>query len=94
MKNKVAPPFKTAEVDILYGQGIDRMGELVDLGVEYEIIEKAGAWFSYNGEKLGQGRENAKKTLRENSELAQEIEEKLFAKFNPVSTDEVSEEME
>lgn len=94
VKNKVAPPFKTAEVDILYGQGIDRMGELVDLGVEYEIIEKAGAWFSYNGEKLGQGRENAKKTLRENSELAQEIEEKLFAKFNPVSTDEVSEEME
>lgn len=78
VKNKVASPFKTCEIDIVFGKGIDRIGELIDLGVEHDLVEKAGAWFSYNGEKLGQGRENAKTFLRENPEVAQEIEMKLF----------------
>ena len=66
VKNKVAPPFKTVDFDIMYGEGISKVGELIDLGVKDGIVEKAGAWFSYNGEKLGQGRENAKQVLREN----------------------------
>ena len=81
VKNKVAPPFKTVEVDILYGMGIDRMGELIDLGVEQDLVEKAGSWYSYQGEKLGQGRENAKKYLRENPSLAEEIERLLLEKI-------------
>ena len=81
VKNKVAAPFKTCEIDIVFGKGIDRIGELIDLGVEHDLVEKAGAWFSYNGEKLGQGRENAKAFLRENAEIAQEIEMKLFEKL-------------
>ncbi len=81
VKNKVAPPFKTVEVDILYGIGIDRMGELIDLGVQYELVEKAGSWYSYQMEKLGQGRENAKKYLRENPSLAEEIERLLLEKI-------------
>ncbi len=74
VKNKVAPPFKEAEFDIMYGEGISRLGEIVDLGVESKVIEKAGAWFSYKGERLGQGRENAKNTLRENKDLCARIE--------------------
>ena len=74
VKNKVAPPFKTAEVDIIYGKGISKMGELVDLAVANNIINKAGAWFSYQGNKIGQGRENAKEYLNNNPELAKEIE--------------------
>ena len=81
VKNKVAAPFKTCEIDILFGKGIDRIGELIDLGVDHDLIEKAGAWFSYNGEKLGQGRENAKAFLRENPEVAHEVEMKLFEKL-------------
>ena len=73
VKNKVAPPFKTVDFDIMYGEGISKVGELIDLGVKAGIVEKAGAWFSYNGEKLGQGRENAKQVLRENPALADEI---------------------
>lgn len=69
VKNKVAPPFKTAQVDIMYGQGISRTGEIVDLGAELEIIDKSGAWYSYQGEKIGQGRENVKKYLEENVEF-------------------------
>ncbi len=61
VKNKVAPPFKVAEVDIMYGEGISRTGEVIDLSVEEEIVEKAGAWYSYNGERLGQGKENARR---------------------------------
>ena len=79
VKNKVAPPFKTVDFDIMYGEGISKVGELIDLGVKAGIIEKAGAWFSYNGEKLGQGRENAKQVLRENQALADEIEKKIRA---------------
>ncbi len=74
VKNKVAPPFKVVEFDIMYGQGISKTGELLDLGVKAEIVEKAGSWYSYSGERLGQGREGAKKFLKENPELANRIE--------------------
>ncbi len=79
VKNKVAPPFKTVDFDIMYGEGISKVGELIDLGVKAGIVEKAGSWFSYNGEKLGQGRENAKQVLRDNQALADEIERKIRA---------------
>jgi recombination protein RecA len=74
VKNKVAPPFKQVEFDIMYGEGVSKMGELIDLGVKAGIVEKSGAWFSYNSERLGQGRENAKQFLRDNPVLADEIE--------------------
>merc|ERR1712086_290465 len=77
VKNKVAPPFKVVEFDIMYGEGISKLGELVDTGVKLGIIDKAGAWFSYNGDKVGQGRENSKIFLKENPKLANEIEEKI-----------------
>ena len=73
VKNKVAPPFKTAEFDILYGEGISREGEIIDMGVEARVIEKSGAWYAYNGEKIGQGKDNAREFLRENKSLAVEI---------------------
>ena len=81
VKNKVAPPFKEAEFDILYGTGISREGELVDLGAELGIVEKSGAWYSVDGDRIGQGRENAKDFLREHAQLADSIEQKLRAKF-------------
>ena len=77
VKNKVAPPFKTAEFDILYGEGISRLGEIIDMGVEARILEKSGSWYAYNGEKIGQGKDNAREFLRENAELAREIENKV-----------------
>jgi recombination protein RecA len=77
VKNKVAPPFKTAEFDILYGEGISREGEIIDMGVEARILDKSGAWYAYNGEKIGQGKDNAREFLRENAELAVEIENKV-----------------
>ena len=77
VKNKVAPPFKTATVDIMYGEGISREGEIIDLGVDAGIIEKTGSWFSYNGEKLGQGKENVKLLLKDNPELKEELEKKV-----------------
>jgi recombination protein RecA len=77
VKNKVAPPFKTAEFDILFGEGISREGEIIDMGVEARIVDKSGAWYAYNGEKIGQGRDNAREFLRENPELAREIENKV-----------------
>ena len=79
VKNKVSPPFKTAEFDILYGQGISREGEIIDMGVEARIVEKSGSWFAYNGEKIGQGKDNAREFLKENPELAIEIENKVRA---------------
>jgi recombination protein RecA len=79
VKNKVAPPFKTAEFDILYGAGISREGEIIDMGVEARIVEKSGAWYAYNGEKIGQGKDNAREFLRENVSLAREIENKVRA---------------
>jgi len=77
VKNKVAPPFKTAEFDILYGEGISREGEIIDMGVEARILDKSGAWYAYNGEKIGQGKDNAREFLRENADIAREIENKV-----------------
>ncbi len=77
VKNKVAPPFKTAEFDILYGEGISREGEIIDMGVTARILEKSGAWYAYNGEKIGQGKDNAREFLRENPEVSREIENKV-----------------
>lgn len=77
VKNKVSPPFKECEFDLLYGKGISRTGEVLDLAVELGIVQKGGAWFSYNGVKLGQGRDNAKETLRNNPDMMKEIEEKI-----------------
>ncbi len=77
VKNKIAPPFKTAEVDIVYGEGISKEGEIIDLAVEHEIIKKSGSWFSYDGDKIGQGRENVKKYLKENPELFQTLQTKI-----------------
>ena len=79
VKNKVAPPFKQAEFDILYGQGISREGSLIDMGVEHGIIRKAGAWFTYGSDQLGQGKENARNFLKKNPEVSQEIEDKILA---------------
>jgi recombination protein RecA len=79
VKNKVAPPFKQVEFDIMYGEGISKMGELLDLGVKAGVVEKSGSWFSYGDERIGQGRENAKTFLRENSAMALEIEDKIRA---------------
>ena len=79
VKNKVAPPFKQVEFDIMYGEGISKMGELLDLGVKAGVVEKSGAWFSYGDERIGQGRENAKTFLRENTHMALEIEDKIRA---------------
>ena len=82
VKNKVAPPFKTAEFDIMYGEGISKTGEIIDLGVEHEIIEKSGSWFSYGGTKLGQGRDSVKLLLKDNPELMEELEGKIFQIIN------------
>ena len=81
VKNKVAPPFKEAEFDILYGRGVSKEGELVDIGTDQGIIEKAGAWYSYNGDRIGQGRENAKTYLRDNPDIAADVEVRIREKF-------------
>lgn len=85
VKNKVAPPFKQAEIDIMYGEGISREGSIIDIGTEMDIINKSGAWYSYEGERLGQGRENAKQFLKDNPQLCEEIEAKIreAASLNP-----------
>ncbi len=93
VKNKVAPPFKQVEFDIMYGEGISKMGELLDLGVKAGVVEKSGSWFSYGDERIGQGRENAKQYLRDNSRIALEIEDKIRAAHGlefdmPPATDE------
>lgn len=82
VKNKIAPPFKTAEVDIVYGKGISKAGEIVDMGVEFDIIQKSGSWFSYEDNKIGQGRENVKAYLEEHEDLFKTLEEKIKAKLN------------
>ena len=89
VKNKVAPPFKMAEFDIMYGKGISREGEILDMGVTANIVDKSGAWYAYNGEKIGQGRDNARDFLRENPVLAQEIEGKIRKSLNiPLLTED------
>ena len=82
VKNKVAPPFKEAEFDILYGKGVSKEGELIDIGTEQGIVEKAGAWYSFSGDRIGQGRENSKEYLRENPAIAETIETRIREKFN------------
>ena len=77
VKNKIAPPFREALFDILYGEGISREGEIVELGVTHRIVEKSGAWYAYNGDKIGQGKDNAREFLREHPEIAAEIEAKI-----------------
>jgi recombination protein RecA len=96
VKNKIAPPFKVVEFDIMYGQGISKVGEIIDLGVELEIIKKAGSWFSYNGEKLGQGREACKTLLLDNPELMDELEKKikLASGLTALNSKSIPEEME
>ena len=91
VKNKVAPPFRQAEFDIMFGEGISKEGELIDYGVKLDIIDKSGAWFSYGAKKLGQGKENAKKILKEDKKLAQEIEEKIKKALGVSDTLEMSQ---
>ncbi len=81
VKNKVAPPFKVCDVDLIYGKGVSKEAEIIDLGVKYDIVEKSGSWFAYNGEKLGQGRENVKEYLRNNPNLSEEILQKIKEKY-------------
>jgi recombination protein RecA len=81
VKNKVAPPFRQAEFDIIYGEGISKAGEIIDMGVELGIVQKSGSWFSYNSDKLGQGREAVKQLMIDNPELATEIEGKIREKI-------------
>jgi recombination protein RecA len=94
VKNKVAPPFKQAEFEILYGEGISREGELIELGVTNNLVEKSGAWYSYNGERMGQGKENVRQFLKDNPDIADEIDRKLRAEMMPsksASEDDVEE---
>ncbi|CAI8237975.1 MAG: Protein RecA [Flavobacteriaceae bacterium] len=86
VKNKVAPPFKTAEFDIMYGEGISKVGEIIDLGVAYEIVKKSGSWFSYEDSKLGQGRDAVKALLLDNPDLSEEIENKIYEALNHVNS--------
>jgi recombination protein RecA len=85
VKNKVAPPFKVIEFDIMYGEGISKTGEILDLGVKAEIVEKSGSWYSYDSQRIGQGREQAKSFLKENPEMAKEIEQKILANAGVIS---------
>lgn len=89
VKNKVAPPFRKAEFDIMYGEGISISGEIVDLGVEYNVIKKSGSWFSYGENKLGQGRETVKQLIMDNPELAEEIKQKIIAAMNGITEESV-----
>jgi len=77
VKNKMAPPFKIVEFDIIYGEGISKEGDLLDLAVDQDIVEKSGAWYSYNGERIGQGRENAKAFLKEHTDIFEDINQKV-----------------
>jgi recombination protein RecA len=81
VKNKLAPPFRIAEFEIIYGQGINKIGEIVDLGSQFDIIQKSGAWYSYNGAKIAQGRDSAKQFLMDNPEMAHELEMKIKEKL-------------
>ena len=94
VKNKVAPPFREAEFDIVYGKGISKEGNILDMAVNLDIIEKSGSWFSYNGERIGQGRENVKKYLEENPEIAKEVEEKIRANFSEAFEKSLGDETE
>ena len=93
VKNKVAPPFREAEFDIMYGEGISREGNVLDMAVNLDIIEKSGSWFSYNGDRIGQGRENVKKYLRENPEMLDEVEKKVREDFEKAFEQSLGEEL-
>ncbi|MBP6909872.1 MAG: recombinase RecA [Candidatus Saccharicenans sp.] len=92
VKNKLAPPFREAQFDIIFGEGISREGDLVDCGIQYGVLEKTGTWYSYNGERLGQGRENVKKLLKENKELANQLEQKIRQMVGLWPADEAASE--
>ena len=94
VKNKVAPPFKEAEFDIMFGQGISREGDILDIAAENGIINKSGAWYAYNGEKIGQGRENAKQYLKENELIREEVEAKVREHFKPEEKTEEAKDAE
>ena len=94
VKNKVAPPFRTAEVDIMYGEGISQVGEIVDIGAELDIIEKSGSWYSYNGERVGQGRENAKQFLKENPEIRAAVQQQIRNHYELDGVQKVAEEID
>jgi recombination protein RecA len=87
VKNKVAPPFRTAEFDIMYGEGVSKTGEILDLAVEFEIIKKSGSWFSYGDTKLGQGRDAVKALIKDNPELAEELEEKIKTQIKELAAE-------
>ena len=93
VKNKVAPPFREAEFDIVYGEGISRAGNILDMAVNMDIIEKSGSWFSYNGERIGQGRENVKKYLKQNQEILDEVESKVRANAEKAFEESLGEEI-
>ena len=93
VKNKVAPPFREAEFDIVYGQGISKEGNILDMAVNLDIIEKAGSWFSYNGERIGQGRENVKKYLKDNPDILEEVDKKVRANFAKAFEQSLGEEL-
>ena len=93
VKNKVAPPFREAEFDIVYGEGISRAGNILDMAVNMDIIEKSGSWFSYNGERIGQGRENVKKYLKQNPEILDEVESKVRANAEKAFEESLGEEI-
>lgn len=94
VKNKVAPPFKEAEFDIMFGQGISKEGDILDLAADLGIINKSGAWYAYNGEKIGQGRENAKNYLKENPLICDEVEAKVRARYSPDESNETEDTAE
>ena len=86
VKNKVAPPFRSAEFDIIFGEGISKSGEIIDMGVELSILQKSGSWYSYNGDKLGQGRDSVRQLIIDNPEMANEIEAKIREKLKEAQT--------
>lgn len=94
VKNKVAPPFRTADVDIMYGEGISKEGEILDMAAELDIVQKSGAWYSYNEERLGQGRENSKTFLKENTQIRDEIAMKVRDHYQINNSKEISEEID
>ena len=94
IKNKVAPPFREAEFDIVYGEGISKAGNILDMAVNLDIIEKSGSWFSYNGDRIGQGRENVKKYLKENPEILAEVENKVRDNFAKAFEQSLGEEIQ
>jgi recombination protein RecA len=91
VKNKIAPPFKEAEFDIMFGKGISKVGDILDLAVKENIIEKSGAWFAYNGSKIGQGRENSKQYLSDNPEMCAEVEAKVRTRYELPGSEETAE---